>query len=78
MTVGQLEGEMQEYNFHWLDLQGKPIRTLVQKFVDDVSALESATELCRDHSIDIFQSGRHVARLKKGNAELNTADRASL
>lgn len=78
MTVGPLEAAMQEYNFCWLDFQGKPIRTLAFEFFDDVSALEAAAQRCRDNSIDIFQSGRHVARVKKGNAELNSADRTSL
>ena len=69
---------MQTYKFHWLDFQGKPIQSLDLEFIDDVSALESATQRCQDHSIDVLQSGRRVARVKKGNVELDVTDRTSL
>ena len=61
-----------------LDFQGKPVRRLIVAFIDDISALEAATKRCRDHSIDIFQSGRRVGHVKKGNAALDVADRTSL
>lgn len=72
------EAAMQTYNFRWLDDHGKAVQTFTLEFPDDVTALESATKRCWDHAIDIFQSDRYVAHVKKGNAALVSTDRTSL
>jgi hypothetical protein len=73
------EAAMQTYTFRWLDFLGKPIKTFDLDFIDDASAIESAIKRGHEFSIDVFQSGRRIARVKKGNADLYTpADRSSL
>lgn len=69
---------MQIYRFQWVDDGGRMVRSLELKLRDDVSALDTATERSKEYSIDIWQAGRHVAHVKKGNAQLDEHDRASL
>ena len=63
---------MQTYTFRWLDFRGKPIKTF--DLIDDASAIESAINRHHDFSIDVSQSGRRVARVKKDNADLYAPD----
>ena len=69
---------MQAYRFHWLDSQGRTVRTLDLRLRDDVSALASAEKRCQDYAIDVYQESRFVAHVKQANAALETFDRSSL
>ena len=44
------------------------------RFKDDLDALDEATKHADESDIQIWHSGRQVARVKKGNVALNARD----
>jgi hypothetical protein len=48
-----------------------------QDHADDLDALEEAENLSGEFEVEVWRQGRLVARIKKGNAPLNTQDRVS-
>ncbi|MBL6936213.1 MAG: hypothetical protein ISS15_13840 [Alphaproteobacteria bacterium] len=66
------------YRFNFLDRRGAVLLREDHRFVDDVTALESAVNLCREHAIEIWDGKRRVAMVKKGHAPLDERDLESL
>ena len=69
---------MSDYSFHCFDARG--VAAPAQKIVcrDDLDALEEGVRRSSVHAIEIFQGSRLIARVKPGNAPLNTSDPYSL
>jgi hypothetical protein len=47
------------------------------RFRDDLDALDAAIVQSGDSDIEVWQAGRLIARVKKGNAPLTEKDRVS-
>jgi hypothetical protein len=68
----------QYYRFYNLDQHGHIVKANDLSCSDDLDALKKAKALSADAEIEIWQAARRVARVKRGDAELNQRDRVSL
>lgn len=50
------------------------IDTLDREFDDDLDALDGASALCGEHTIEVYDAGRFVARIKRGDEPLHVQD----
>ena len=66
------------YRFDFLSKDGAVLSRELHRFVDDVTALERAVDLSRDHAVEIWRGTRRVALVKKGHAPLDEFDAQSL
>lgn len=69
---------MQHYKLYSLDARGRIAQAHDFECRDDLAALAEGEKECADHNVEIWQGSRLVARVKQGNAPLNTQDRRSL
>jgi hypothetical protein len=69
---------MTHYRIHSLDAEGAV--TLSRRVIckDDLAALAEGVRRSDHHAIEIFDGGRLVARIKLGNAPLESSDPHSL
>jgi hypothetical protein len=47
------------------------------QFRDDLDALDAAIGQCAQSDVEVWQAGKLIARVKKGNAPLTEKDRVS-
>jgi hypothetical protein len=66
------------YRFDFLSRDGAVFKQQTHRFADDVTALEYAVDLSREHAIEIWDGQRRVALVKKDHAPLDEFDRESL
>jgi hypothetical protein len=66
---------MTRYELHFLDKLDFVVFVRAYTSDDDLGALEQAERLSITHTIEIWDGLRKVARIKKGNASLQTGDR---
>jgi hypothetical protein len=57
---------MNNYRLYFLDEAGRVFKGQDCDAVDDLTALEIAISLSKDHAIEIWQSTRRVAKLQRG------------
>jgi len=69
---------MPNYRLNYVNAENYIVSHIDRMYEDDLSALEKAWAMCRDHAIEIWQDKRRVARVKKGNAALDASDPQSL
>ncbi len=69
---------MTHYKFYFLQDDGHIFRAEDHEFPDDLSALRAAEERSDDNEIEVWQMGRMVVRVKKGNEALYAGDPTSL
>jgi hypothetical protein len=69
---------MSFYSIHALDRQGEVALSHVVRCSDDLDALSAGIRRSSSYAIEIWQDERFVARVKLGNAPLETADMSSL
>jgi hypothetical protein len=67
-----------EYRLYCLDPTGRVLSARDVVAHDDLSALQEAEDSCEKYAVEIWQGARRVARVKLGNAPLDTSDRMSL
>ncbi|HTT98675.1 MAG TPA: hypothetical protein VMF58_11550 [Rhizomicrobium sp.] len=68
---------MSEYKFFFLDETGHVYRSEDRKFRGDLEALEAAQKLRSKDTIEVWQLGREVARVKPGDGNATPSDRVS-
>jgi hypothetical protein len=69
---------MTSYSIHSLDDQGRVALSHAIRCRDDLDALSEGERRSVRHAVEIFHGSRLVARVKRGNAPLNTEDSHSL
>ena len=50
------------------------VDTLEREYADDLDALDAARDLCTDHTIEIYDDKRFVARIKQADEPVNVGD----
>jgi hypothetical protein len=70
-----LEARMKKFELRFLDKL--EVVVLVRTFLasDDLKALVEAQRQCLTHTIEVWEGGRRVARVKKGNIPAIPTDR---
>ena len=63
------------YRFRFQSDQGAVERD--ERFRDDLDALDAAIGQSNHSDVEVWQAGKLIARVKKGNAPLTEKDRAS-
>jgi hypothetical protein len=66
---------MKQFELRFLDRADLVVRTQVVVLQDDLDALSEAERRAGSYTVEIFDGVRKVARVKKGNASLNSRDR---
>jgi hypothetical protein len=66
---------MKQFELRFLDRADSVVRTQVVVLQDDLDALSEAERRAGSYTVEIFDGVRKVARVKKGNASLNSRDR---
>ncbi len=66
---------MKQFELRFLDRADSVVRTQVVVLQDDLDALSEAERRAGSYTVEIFDGVRKVARVKKGNASLNSTDR---
>jgi len=69
---------MRDYSFHCFDARGLVARSQKIACRDDLDALDEGVLRAAGSAVEIFQGARLVARVKPGNAPLDTTDLHSL
>ena len=69
---------MPNYRLYYLTPENHIVNHMAYAGPDDLSALEKARSLAREHSIEIWESKRRVALVKMGDVALNDNDPCSL
>ena len=69
---------MSFYSIHALDRQGGIALSEMLRCSDDLEALSAGIARSNFHAVEIWDGQRLVARVKLGNAPLETADARSL
>ena len=69
---------MAQYKLYFIQDDGHIFRAEDHVFEDDLSALKTAEERASEHEIEVWQQGRMVLRVKKGNEPLYAGDSKSL
>ena len=69
---------MSFYSIHALDRQGEIALSQMVRCSDDLDAPSAGIEQSDMHAVEIWDGQRLVARVKLGNAPLDTADVHSL
>jgi hypothetical protein len=54
----------------------KLVDRLDREFADDLDALDAAQALCNEHTIEVYDANRFVARVKQGHELINVRDEA--
>jgi hypothetical protein len=49
---------------------------LDREYADDLDALDAAQELCNEHTVEVYDANRFVARVKQGHELINVRDEA--
>ena len=52
------------------------VDTFEREYVDDLDALDAAHDLCTDHTVEVYDDGRFVARIKRADEPINVRDGA--
>ena len=47
---------------------------LDREYADDLDALDAAQELCNEHTVEVYDANRFVARVKQGHELINVRD----
>jgi hypothetical protein len=66
---------MKQFELRFLDRAESVVRTQMVVVQDDLDALSEAERRAGSYTVEIFDGLRKVARVKKGNASLNSTDR---
>jgi hypothetical protein len=66
---------MKQFELRFLDRADSVVRTQLVVLQDDLDALSEAERRAGSYTVEIFDGVRKVARVKKGNASLNSRDR---
>jgi len=69
---------VRNYKLYSLDRNGRVFSVEDCEARDDLSALDAGRARCADNDVEVWQEGRRVGRLKKGNGGLDASDRESL
>lgn len=69
---------MRTYRIHSLDIAGRITFARDIACRDDLDALAEGERYCADNALEIWDGARLVARVKRGNAPLDTQDHHSL
>lgn len=69
---------MRLYRLNALDIAGGILFVREHHCRDDLAALAEGERICTLHPVEVWEGPRLVARLKRGNAPLDTRDRTSL
>jgi hypothetical protein len=68
---------VKKFVFNFLDVSDEIMSARAYLGTDDLAALAEAERISGTHTIEIWEGNRKVARVKKGNAALSSADRLS-
>ena len=66
---------MKYFELRFLDRLNVVVLTRAYRARDDLAALSEAENLSATHTIEVWDGGRKVARVKKGNVALACTDR---
>ena len=69
---------MTSYSIYSFDAQGRVALSFDIRCRDDLDALSQGVICSERHAVEIFEGSRLVARVKLGNAPLDTEDAQSL
>lgn len=61
---------MAHYRIYFVDETGHVFEGQDCEAVDDLAALDQATALSRNHSLEVWQASRCVAKIAKGGAAM--------
>src|SRR5262245_42042637 len=50
------------------------VDTLDRDYIDDLDALDAARSLCKEHTVEVYDATRFVARVNKGDAPVGVHD----
>ena len=67
-----------DYKFYRLDVLEHIVSSRDVAAPDDLAALQEAERDCVEYAVEVWQGARRVARVKLGNAPLDSSDRMCL
>jgi hypothetical protein len=65
-----VEARIKQFELRFLNRLDDVVAVRVYVAAEDLRALAEAERLCADHKIEVWESGRTIARVKKGDSQL--------